>query len=440
MIGLSTAGQALCGPCSGVDLTYTCSQCGHSGDLYQAGRCARCVLNERLTYLLVTDGGTIPPDLDAVRQALCAADRPRSLFSWLDRSKVPRMLVELAATGEPITHERLDALPVTHATHYARELLVTAGVLPLRDEYLERQPVWVERLLDAAPEQHRKIAAPFAHWFLLRRLRQAHHQRGGRRVQGGTESILRSRLRRALELMDWLDQQGVSLDECTQPDLDRWLDEGTSTRQHVRAFIVWARKHQLVGDLKVPLPGRADPVTFIEDDERVEQLRRCVDDEELPLWVRVAGALMLLFGLQGSKVLQLTKDDIVDDGASLALDLNGRRLHLPPKLAHLVRHLRDQAANRWRLDQMADTRTWLIPGQSPARPLRAEYLSLKFRDYGLSGLAGRNTARLALAANLPASVLADLTGTSVDNAVRWTKFAKRDWTEYVAARKRDTQN
>ncbi|WP_411100425.1 hypothetical protein [Streptomyces sp. x-45] len=81
-----------------------------------------------------------------------------------------------------------------------------------------------------------------------------------------------------------------------------------------------------------------------------------------------------------------------------------------------------------------------FPGQSPARPLRAEYLSLKFRDYGLSGLAGRNTARLALAANLPASVLADLTGTSVDNAVRWTKFAKRDWTEYVAARKRDTQN
>ncbi|MEU5032587.1 hypothetical protein AB0G48_00310 [Streptomyces rubiginosohelvolus] len=419
MIGLSTAGQALCGPCSGVDLTYTCSQCGHSGYRYQAGRCARYVLNERLTYLLVTDGGTIPPDLDAVRQALCAVDRPRSLFSWLDRSKVPSMLVELAATGEPITHERLDALPVTHATHYARELLVTAGVLPLRDEYLERQPVWVERLLDAAPEQHRKIAAPFAHWFLLRRLRQAHHQRGGRRVQGGTESILRSRLRRALELMDWL---------------DRWLDEGTSTRQHVRAFIVWARKHQLVGDLKVPLPGRADPVTFIEDDERVEQLRRCVDDEELPLWVRVAGALILLFGLQGSKVLQLTKDDIVDDGASLALDLIGRRL------PHLVRHLRDQAANRWRLDQMADTRTWLIPGQSPARPLRAEYLSLKFRDYGLSGLAGRNTARLALAANLLASVLADLTGTSVDNAVRWTKFAKRDWTEYVAARKRDTQN
>ncbi|MEU3855729.1 hypothetical protein [Streptomyces sp. NPDC029554] len=424
----------------GVDLTYTCRKCGRSGDLYQAGCCSRCVLTERLTDLLSADDGTIHPDLELVRQALCAADRPRSLFSWLDRSKAPRLLVELAATGEPITHERLDAFPVTHATHYARELLVTAGVLPLRDEYLERQPVWVEQLLATAPEHHRKTAAPFAHWFLLRRLRQAHHRRGGRRVQGGTESILRSRLRRTLELLTWLDQQSITLSEFRQPDLDRWLDEGTSTRQNIRAFIVWARKHNLIGDLKVPLPGRAHPVTFIEDAERVAQLRRCIDDEELPLWVRVAGALMLLFGLQGSRVLQLTKDDIVDDGTSLQIDLSGRRLHLPPKLAHLVRRLRDQSATRWRLNQLADTRPWLMPGQSPARPLRVEYLSLKFRESGLNGLAGRNTARLALAANLPASVLADLTGTSVDNAVRWSNFAKRDWTDYVAARKRDTRN
>ncbi|WP_246101189.1 hypothetical protein [Streptomyces cyaneus] len=375
-----------------------------------------------------------------MRQALCAADRPRSLFSWLDRSKAPRLLVELAASGEPITHERLDAFPVTHATHYARELLVTAGVLPLRDEYLERQPVWVEQLLATAPEHHRKTAAPFAHWFLLRRLRQVHHRRGGKRVQGGTESILRSRLRRTLELLTWLDQQGITLSEFRQPDLDRWLDEGTSTRQNIRAFIVWASKHNLIGDLKVPLPGRAHPVTFIEDAERVAQLRRCIDDEGLPLWVRVAGALMLLFGLQGSRVLQLTKDDIVDDGTSLQIDLSGRRLHLPPKLAHLVRRLRDQSATRWRLNQLADTRPWLMPGQSPTRPLRVEYLSLKFREYGFNGLGGRNTARLALAANLPASVLADLTGTSVDNAVRWSNFAKRDWTDYVAARKRDTRN
>ncbi|WP_398683939.1 recombinase family protein [Streptomyces akebiae] len=42
------------------------------------------------------------------------------------------------------------------------------------------------------------------------------------------------------------------------------------------------------------------------------------------------------------------------------------------------------------------------------------------RRLGLGGLAGRNTARLALAADVPASVRAALTGTSVDNATDWT--------------------
>jgi hypothetical protein len=41
--------------------------------------------------------------------------------------------------------------------------------------------------------------------------------------------------------------------------------------------------------------------------------------------------------------------------------------------------------------------------------------------------AGRNTARLALAAELPASVLADLTGISISAAERWFQWAKRDW-------------
>jgi hypothetical protein len=46
----------------------------------------------------------------------------------------------------------------------------------------------------------------------------------------------------------------------------------------------------------------------------------------------------------------------------------------------------------------------------------------------------RNTARLALAAELSASVLADLAGISVSTAERWSQWAKRDWAAYVAER------
>ncbi|MFD4862161.1 hypothetical protein [Streptomyces atratus] len=45
------------------------------------------------------------------------------------------------------------------------------------------------------------------------------------------------------------------------------------------------------------------------------------------------------------------------------------------------------------------------------------------------GLASRNAARLALAADVPASILATVTGTSMDNATRWANFVKRNWTD-----------
>ena len=56
---------------------------------------------------------------------------------------------------------------------------------------------------------------------------------------------------------------------------------------------------------------------------------------------------------------------------------------------------------------------------------------------GIDAHAGRNTARLALAAELPASVLADLTGISISTAERWSQWAKRDWAAYVGQRAAD---
>ena len=46
-------------------------------------------------------------------------------------------------------------------------------------------------------------------------------------------------------------------------------------------------------------------------------------------------------------------------------------------------------------------------------------LGVRLRRYGIDAHAARNTARLALAAELPASVLADLTG--ISTAERWSQ-------------------
>ncbi len=427
----------ICGPCAGVDIVYACRQCGHSGDLFREQRCSRCVLSERLIDLLTGPEGTMTPELRRVHGALGQANKPRHLIHWLARSGVPRLLADLASSGKPITHQHLDNLPSTPTTRYTRDLLVAAGVLPPRDEHLERLPSWIDQLLAQAPARHRQIATPFAHWHLLRRLRRAHHRGNRRMLRVGSVKLLRSRLHRALELLNWLDQRNISLAELTQADLEQWLEEGASTRREVNSFLLWARGRGLTADLTVPLPTRSTPITFIEDDERIQQLRRCIGDEELPLGLRVTGSLILLFGLHGTRILHLTRDDIVDDGVNIDLDIEGHRLSLPPKLGQLLRRLRDQCESRWTLNELASPTPWLIPGQSPARPLRPEQLQARLREYGLSGLAGRNTARLALAAELPASILADLTGTSVTNAVLWTAVAKRDWTDYVASREQN---
>ncbi|MEU5255108.1 hypothetical protein [Streptomyces longwoodensis] len=100
---------------------------------------------------------------------------------------------------------------------------------------------------------------------------------------------MRSRLRSALRLLDWLDEHGTVLGELTQPELEMWLEEGTVERREVRAFVMWARGWGLVGELVVPRARVAAPSVFITDGEQAEQLHRCLgDDLCLSMFVRLA--------------------------------------------------------------------------------------------------------------------------------------------------------
>jgi hypothetical protein len=138
-----------------------------------------------------------------------------------------------------------------------------------------------------------------------------------------------------------------------------------------------------------------------------------------------------------SRLMQLTKNDVVDDGEITYLNVDGHRLALPPRLARLTRQLRDQGEQRWTLARLGTPAPWLFPGQSPARPTVDILFGIRLQRHGIKAHAGRNTARLALAAELPASVLADLTGVSIATAERWSQWAKRDWTAYIAQRMAD---
>ena len=81
------------------------------------------------------------------------------------------------------------------------------------------------------------------------------------------------------------------------------------------------------------------------------------------------GALCLLFGMLVSRIIQLSKDDVIEDGQATCLSVDGYRFTLPPRLAVLVSQLSDQDEPRW-TDSWppGNPRPWLFLGQSPARP------------------------------------------------------------------------
>ncbi len=75
-------------------------------------------------------------------EALSSVTNPATVVSWLGTSRSARLLGRLARTGHPITHDLLDGPPQTQALHYVREVLITSGVLPARNEHLERLAPW----------------------------------------------------------------------------------------------------------------------------------------------------------------------------------------------------------------------------------------------------------------------------------------------------------
>jgi hypothetical protein len=196
------------------------------------------------------------------------------------------------------------------ALRYARDMLVSSGVLPARNEHLERLAPWLEHLLHEKPAHHARLIRPFAHWFVLRRARRAAARRTFTR---GSADFARARILAALDLLSWLDQRGQDLCDLTQADLDRWLTDGTTTRRAARYFLHWAHGRGLVSDLNVPLPPRQEPERLLGEDDHIHQLDRCLTDEAMPLDLRVGGALVLLFGMLVSRITQLTKDDVIED-------------------------------------------------------------------------------------------------------------------------------
>jgi hypothetical protein len=316
-------------------------------------------MNQQLHATLADPVLGIPAQLQPVLAVLSEAGSPKSVTAWLTGMPGGRILAALAATAHrrEVTHALLDEQPQNPALHHVRDMLVQAGVLPARDEYLERIEPWLGEILAGRPAQHAAVVRPYATWHVLRRARRRSRGRGAFTMSAA--GWARGRILVALAFLAWLDDRGTALGAATQADVDDWLDGATHYRYLLRDFLIWASARRLAGQVTVPGLPRSELAGLITEDSRWQLLGRCLRDPGIPLDVRTAGALLLLYGQFVSRLTRLTAADIEQHGPDTCLRLDTVPVLLPPWLAALVRAQLDAAPRATRRP---------LPGPPPALP------------------------------------------------------------------------
>ncbi|MGI8793634.1 MAG: hypothetical protein ACR2H3_10735 [Acidimicrobiales bacterium] len=408
---------------------HTCSVCGREDKLYERGHCDRCALARRTTQAMTGPDGVVPAALTGVRDTIVASPTPRKALNWLRRGAGAPILAELAAGTMALSHEALDDHPRPTAANHVRQMLVAHDVLAPRDEKLitlERLNAQTVAAIDR-PEDRKTVAA-FATWRVLRRVRR----RADLDTTGRTAiSHARNQVLGAVRFLDWLTTHGTTLATCTQTDLDLWLATGPRSRHDVHHFVQWTSERKLTTTLVVP-PVRSGPGDALDAEQRWAIIAKLLRDPGVEVADRVAGSFVLLYAQPLSRVAVMTVDAVTITGTDVTVRFGTQAVLVPEPLAtHSTGLAATGRAHHIGIGSTTPSR-WLFPGHLPGRPITANRLGQRLGIFGIDARAARRAAQLQLAAQVPAVVLTEMLGVTVNTAVDWVHAAGGDWATYAA--------
>ena len=423
-----TLREPLCARCLNPDPDFwkRCASCQQTWQLSTA-ECTRCCLDRRLKEAFTPPAGAVAPELDRLREAMVRVGRPDLMLEWLKRPGVRRTLQAVGARGS-VTYEALDALPQGRSLVHVRSMLVAAGALPARDERLTALESWVSQVIAGqADPGHRQALRGYALWHHLRRLRRRLDGRPASRQQAKN---VHDQVAAASAFLDWLTARGLTLTSCTQAELDQWLAGTSGHLVRSANFVRWAVACRHASGLTAPAKRWAGPSGPLDQDHRWADARRLLHDGTYPAADRVAGLLVLLYAQKLSVITALTARHIQREDGRILLRLGSSPVVLPAPLDDLVTGL--AAGRRPPGSSLLEVHSpWLFPGRWPGRALTEDALAQRLHALGISPRQGRSAALFALAAEVPAAILAKTLGIHVQAAIQWQKISAGDWAAYA---------
>ncbi|MGW0251987.1 hypothetical protein ACWDYH_35705 [Nocardia goodfellowii] len=423
-------GNDYCSPCwrNNPVSFRDCRRCARHAPLTRS-LCERCRADDKIATLFGEDNQNDDPRIRLLRTACQVAD-PAAVLRTFYRKKSSEVLRALLSMPH-IDHAALDSFGKPNLTHAVRSFLVEHGVLPPRDERLTALERWIENATETiADPVERKAVTQFARWRHLRPLRTSSTP-----TTLGQAACRRRELTLVVDLLTWTHERGETLTTLGQSDLDRFRAEGPAERRRVKYFLDWARRNGYAQPLVIAPARKRDLVVVgISEDDRWRQLNSVFGAENVPPRIRLATALILLYGVRCQAIAQLKVSDVTHIGDLVHVKLGPEPLLLPEDVGLLAQSAtRDRQAVR--LFGKTNDPHWLYPGATAGHPLTADALSQRVRALGVSPSSARTTALASLAMQLPAAIISRLTGLNIASATRWADAVAVSNAKYAALRR-----
>lgn len=415
----------VCAGCAEMPAHLACRRCRSESVRMNGALCSDCAQSEYVDKLLSGVDGRVIPALDPLRTVLLDDTRASvSTITWALRGRGSKTIAAMAKGDLPISATSLAGVTPEGVVTHLGSLFHAAGIIDASDLLIARYQLRVAAIMSEISGSYHVLTEQYVRWEILPRLRSFD-------ITRDSTPVLRRETRRLKTIRDlysFIEGHGHEFATVPQRVLDQFATQcSPADRGQLSPFLRWARGQ---GATRVRIqPHRANGIaTATNDADRWRQVRALLEDEDLPLKVRVGGLLILLLGQQATRVVRLRLDDVRVKEGVVEIKLGEAPVALPRVAGELASRLRAE-----RMDSR-NTSEWLFVGASRGQHLYGSSLRAALRNAGVPVGAGRVSALLDLARTVPAPILADLLGLSAAAAASWSDAAARSWSDYPRIR------